>query len=108
MRKKHITILLQRQVPRLSAGPDVVQNVVLGSEGCYGLITEVTLKVFRMPALRRFGSIVFPDFEKSVTICSLYIIYLPYFRPFQSTPSISINYQAKNNNFKKWFLIFYI
>lgn len=53
------------QVPRLSAGPDLHQ-VVLGSEGIFGVITEVTMKIFPLPEERRFGSIVFPDFAKGV------------------------------------------
>jgi alkyldihydroxyacetonephosphate synthase len=40
--------------------------MILGSEGTLGLITEVTLKLRPLPAIKKFGSIVFPDFESGV------------------------------------------
>lgn len=53
------------EVPRISSGPDLHQ-VILGSEGTYGVITEATLKIFPLPECRKFGSIVFPTFESGV------------------------------------------
>ena len=50
-----------KKVPRLSAGPDLLQ-VVLGSEGQLGVLSQATLKVFPVPAERRFGAILFPGF----------------------------------------------
>ena len=38
------TIQRQCQVPRISAGPDILQ-VILGSEGTLGVITEVVLSI---------------------------------------------------------------
>lgn len=52
-------------VPRMSAGPDLHQ-FILGSEGTLGIITEVTLKVRRLPPCKRYGSIIFPNFSKGV------------------------------------------
>jgi alkyldihydroxyacetonephosphate synthase len=51
--------------PRVSIGPDFHQ-IVLGSEGTLGVITKVVVKVHNKPEIRRFGSIVFPDFEHGV------------------------------------------
>uniref|UniRef100_A0A8C9VMA4 Alkylglycerone-phosphate synthase n=1 Tax=Scleropages formosus TaxID=113540 RepID=A0A8C9VMA4_SCLFO len=51
--------------PRVSIGPDV-HHFVLGSEGTLGVITEVTLKIRPIPAYRKYGSVVFPDFERGV------------------------------------------
>lgn len=51
--------------PRISCGPDPMQTV-LGSEGSLGIITEVTLKVRPLPKVRRYGSVVFPDFAAGV------------------------------------------
>eukprot|EP01135_Chromosphaera_perkinsii_P008723 Nk52_evm56s1444 gene=Nk52_evmTU56s1444 len=51
--------------PRVSLGPDV-QQIVLGSEGTLGLITEATLKIRKLPKCRAYGSIVFPNFEAGV------------------------------------------
>jgi len=52
-------------VPRISAGPDVNQ-IILGSEGTLGVITEAVIKLRPLPECRRYGSIVFPDFESGV------------------------------------------
>ncbi|GMT17269.1 hypothetical protein PFISCL1PPCAC_8566, partial [Pristionchus fissidentatus] len=56
----------QCQVPRISCGPDLHQ-VILGSEGTMGVITEVTIKIFPLPEVKRFGSLVFPDIEHGVS-----------------------------------------
>ncbi|XP_030759246.1 alkyldihydroxyacetonephosphate synthase-like, partial [Sitophilus oryzae] len=59
--------LLQKncQVPRLSCGPDF-NHVIMGSEGSLGVITEVVLKIRPVPKIRRYGSIIFYDFEDGV------------------------------------------
>lgn len=51
--------------PRLSCGPDFNQ-IILGSEGTLGVITEVVLKVNPMPKVRLYGSLIFPQFECGV------------------------------------------
>lgn len=51
------------QVPRLSCGPDF-NHIVMGSEGSLGIITEVVLKIKLLPKCKKYGSIVFPTFEK--------------------------------------------
>lgn len=53
------------QVPRTSIGPDF-NHVILGSEGTLGVITEVVLKVRPVPPCRKYGSIVFPNFESGL------------------------------------------
>lgn len=53
------------QVPRISAGPDI-HHFILGSEGTLGVITEVVLKVRPLPACKKYGSVVFPDFASGV------------------------------------------
>mmetsp|Transcript_16129 Transcript_16129/g.40792 ORF Transcript_16129/g.40792 Transcript_16129/m.40792 type:complete len:498 (-) Transcript_16129:3473-4966(-) len=53
------------EVPRISTGPDVYQ-MVMGSEGTLGVVTEVTVKVRPLPESRVYGSIAFPDFESGV------------------------------------------
>lgn len=53
------------RAPRVSAGPSA-QEVILGSEGTLGVITEVILKVRPAPAKKAYGSIVFPSFEQGL------------------------------------------
>jgi len=49
-------------VPRMSAGPDLHQ-IILGSEGTLGVITEVVVRISNRPPVTKYGSIVFPSFE---------------------------------------------
>jgi len=53
------------QAPRMSAGPDVNQ-MILGSEGTLGVVTEATVKIRNLPQAQVYNSIVFPDFETGV------------------------------------------
>jgi alkyldihydroxyacetonephosphate synthase len=59
------TLEKQVQVPRMSAGPDVNQ-LILGSEGTLGVVTEATLKIRNLPEAVLYNSAVFPDFESGV------------------------------------------
>jgi alkyldihydroxyacetonephosphate synthase len=54
-----------RALPASAAGPDLRQLVV-GSEGILGVITEVALRVRPAPAARRFEGWFFRDFEEGV------------------------------------------
>ena len=51
--------------PRVSCGPDFDQ-IVLGSEGTLGVITQVIIKVRPLPPVKKYGSLVFPSFENGV------------------------------------------
>lgn len=48
--------------PASAAGPDL-RELVLGSEGAFGVITEVTVRVRPTPAATAYGAWTFPDFE---------------------------------------------
>ncbi|KAJ2939722.1 hypothetical protein O0L34_g17915 [Tuta absoluta] len=50
------------RVPRMSCGPEW-EHVIMGSEGCFGVVTEVTLKIRPLPPVVRYGSLVFPDWD---------------------------------------------
>ena len=52
-------------IPRMSAGPDTLQ-MVLGSEGIFGVITEAVLKIRLAPKVKKFGSLVFPNFQSGL------------------------------------------
>jgi len=53
------------QVPRLSSGPSV-NEMILGSEGTLGVITEAVVRLRPTPECQRYGSIIFRDFESGV------------------------------------------
>ncbi|KAG6448969.1 hypothetical protein O3G_MSEX005815 [Manduca sexta] len=50
------------RVPRISCGPEW-EHVVMGSEGCFGVVTEVTIKIRPLPEVTQYGSLVFPDWD---------------------------------------------
>ena len=53
------------QVPRMSTGPDI-HHFIMGSEGILGVVTEVTIKIRPLPEYQKYGSVVFPNFERGV------------------------------------------
>jgi alkyldihydroxyacetonephosphate synthase len=54
-------------VPASAAGPSLLQ-VVLGSEGALGVITEVTVRVHATPRRRRYAGWSLPDFESGTAL----------------------------------------
>lgn len=54
-----------RPLPSASHGPDL-KELILGSEGSLGVITQATLRAHPKPAVRQFASRVFPSFEDGV------------------------------------------
>eukprot|EP01118_Nematostelium_gracile_P009787 TRINITY_DN3310_c0_g1_i2.p1 TRINITY_DN3310_c0_g1~~TRINITY_DN3310_c0_g1_i2.p1 ORF type:complete len:640 (+),score=144.28 TRINITY_DN3310_c0_g1_i2:43-1920(+) len=61
------TGILEKQSnwPRVSTGPDM-HEIMMGSEGTMGVITEATVKLRPLPEVQAYGSIVFPDFESGL------------------------------------------
>ena len=53
------------RVPAESAGPDWNQ-IIAGSEGLLGIISEVTVRIHRLPQSRRYFGILFPGFRQGV------------------------------------------
>ncbi len=52
--------------PATANGPRVNQ-IMTGSEGCFGVLVQVTLKIFRyMPKNRRYFSFIFPSWKNAV------------------------------------------
>ncbi|MEE2839132.1 MAG: FAD-binding oxidoreductase [Acidobacteriota bacterium] len=54
-----------QSMPRASMGMQP-QNLLFGSEGNLGLITKAVIKIYPIPEVKRYGSLVFPDFELGV------------------------------------------
>src|SRR4029079_15208238 len=58
-------VLATRPVPSTSTGPSV-REMVLGSEGRLGVITEATVHVRRTPARRTILGSLFPNWDESL------------------------------------------
>jgi alkyldihydroxyacetonephosphate synthase len=53
--------------PRAATGPDIDQ-IMMGSEGCFGVLTAITLRVFRwMPENRRRFAYLFKDWDAALS-----------------------------------------
>ncbi len=52
-------------MPRIALGMQL-QNLLFGSEGNLGLITRAVIRLYRLPEVKKYGSLVFPDFETGV------------------------------------------
>lgn len=50
------------RAPASAAGPDL-RELFLGSEGAFGVLTEVTVRMRPVPAATEYGAWTFPDFE---------------------------------------------
>jgi alkyldihydroxyacetonephosphate synthase len=56
-------------IPAKATGPDLDQ-ILIGSEGAFGILVEVTLKIYRyMPESRTYFSFMFRDWESAVSAC---------------------------------------
>jgi alkyldihydroxyacetonephosphate synthase len=51
--------------PASAAGPDL-RELVLGSEGRLGILTEATMRATRLPEQEAFYAVFFPDFEHGI------------------------------------------
>lgn len=58
-------ILSTRKIPPNAMGTDL-NSIFIGSEGVYGVITEATMKVQKLPPARKYFAIVFPQFENGM------------------------------------------
>ena len=59
------TVNLGSDTPRRSTGPDL-NEIIIGSEGTLGVVTECVVRVKKLPAAQVYGSVLFPDFESGV------------------------------------------
>jgi len=52
-------------VPNHASGPGILQ-IFVGAEGSFGIITEATMRIERMPEERRFQAFLFPDLHNGL------------------------------------------
>lgn len=57
--------IITHAVPASATGPSI-KDVLIGSEGIYGIITEVTVKVKPLPEKRKFVAAFFKDFSEAM------------------------------------------
>ncbi|MFX1516094.1 MAG: FAD-binding oxidoreductase [Promethearchaeota archaeon] len=57
--------LITRVAPARATGPDINQ-ILTGSEGSYGIISEVTLRVWKIPQQTRLAAFFFKNFEEGL------------------------------------------
>jgi alkyldihydroxyacetonephosphate synthase len=57
--------IVTKAVPASSAGPDL-NRIMVGSEGILGVITEATVRVHKIPALRDYRGYLFKNFADGV------------------------------------------
>lgn len=62
----HLGTIVLPPFPASAAGPDL-RELVLGSEGRYGILTEATVRVRRVPEFEDFRGIFFPDLASGVS-----------------------------------------
>jgi alkyldihydroxyacetonephosphate synthase len=55
-------VLSTRAVPKSSAGMDL-KSLLIGTEGCFGIITEATIRIFPKPETRVLHALSFESFE---------------------------------------------
>ena len=56
-------VMRTRPVQKHSAGLNL-NFLLIGGEGCFGIITEATIRIFPKPEARRFGGFLFASFEQ--------------------------------------------
>ena len=60
-------MIVIKDYPRAATGPDL-RHIIIGSEGALGVLTEVTLKIWRFrPSNRVMFSFLFKDWDNTVT-----------------------------------------
>ncbi|HEY7163717.1 MAG TPA: FAD-binding oxidoreductase [Candidatus Binatia bacterium] len=55
-------ILRTRAIPKSSVGPNL-NFLLIGGEGCFGIITEATIRIFPKPSVRALYGVRFDSFE---------------------------------------------
>lgn len=62
-------VIATQPFPRAATGPDIDQ-VMMGSEGCFGVLTAVTLRIYRhLPQNRRRFAYLFKDWDTALGAC---------------------------------------
>ena len=57
--------IISDSAPRMAVGPDL-KNIIIGSEGSLGVITEVTMRIFQIAEKRLFETFIFPHLNSGI------------------------------------------
>jgi alkyldihydroxyacetonephosphate synthase len=100
--------------PRESVGADA-RRWIFGSEGNLGIITSATVKIFPLPELQRYGSIIFPSFadgfaflyalsRRSNLPASVRLVDNLQFQFGQALKPRASGWKAYKNVFERWYV----
>ena len=53
-------------VPASASGPSI-KDVLIGAEGLYGIITEATVRIHRVPEQKNLAAVLFPSFQEGMS-----------------------------------------
>ena len=110
----HGTLSRSSVAPRESVGFDP-RRWILGSEGNLGIITSAVVKLFPLPEVQRFGSIVFPSFEQGMAFmydltqtanppASVRLVDNLQFQLSMALKPQPHGWRAKKSRFEKWYV----
>jgi len=102
--------------PRESVGVGDVRRWILGSEGGFGIVTQAIVKIFPMPEVQEYGSIIFPSLEKGVGFlyeltrtatppASVRLVDNAQFQLSQTLKPRSTGLKKLKSAFEKWFVV---
>ena len=63
-----VGIVETRDIPATATGPSILE-LMIGSEGAYGVITEATMRIHPQPAVQDYRGVLFSTLEDGLTAC---------------------------------------
>ncbi|MBT8081342.1 MAG: FAD-binding oxidoreductase [Gammaproteobacteria bacterium] len=102
--------------PRESVGVGDVRRWILGSEGGFGIITQAIVKIYPLPEVQEYGSIIFPNLDKGVDFlyeltrtatppASVRLVDNTQFQLSQTLKPHSAGLKKLKSSLEKWFVL---
>jgi alkyldihydroxyacetonephosphate synthase len=103
-------------VPRESVGVGDARRWVYGSEGGLGIVTQAVVKIFPLPEIQEYGSIIFPSLDKGVDFlyeltrtatppASVRLVDNAQFQLSQTLKPRSTGLKKLKSKLEKWFVV---